>query len=793
MAGSEDEFFSDDGLDALPPDTLRDLEHSALLSTQHQSARAASVHATQPWNAEKGLPANGRLKRQELLESNRRANASYSAQYDSHHPSSDYGFDNEVIDTEILGSTEAVEEVPDVQRQNISTAQMGHVGALHQGALPQVWAEDSVYHDAPVDAHSRMHSDEDQDDSLEGGRDDGNGITIQKKLQQLLHDKEELERSLREASDSALTRAGEIAILRANKEKADKEHERKSRALEKIHQDELIKHQRNYDLERKENERIATEIRFLQQDLAEETGKVKSMKRSLRTGDGQANMPAQSPSPLTTPRKGKSRSYGDGFDDDEMVLISPGKSRAKSKPSTPRAGSKRKRRATENSPSLPLQFSQPRASFTSEAKGDQSQNQIIDASLLRRFDKDDHRFEFLQEILNHRAHGEGDRTFARLSAYTFPSSDATFSSIFLDKLQLLTYDSEIENFPAAVCDIILSLWSGCLEEKLYSPISLFVEFLLFILTLDTISTAPFIIDEVVRLTQATADLHIMPRHTREPISQLNPEIDVDACLSLLFVTSLGCNHSEEHITRFWKCMRFDFVFMALGINQKLKHILAMLDILSTGALKEGLGPVLSSPQNVRDEHANHLIDSMTRFLFQAPLEDKNEEPYSSTDIKALRLKVVDILRALSLSDHGGRLIASHRTAIGRLVNSISDSVNDLYDFFSDYECSAQIVNTAVRLLFYLRVSQTSLINMRTKLDALPSGGGTHNYIVSLTRIAFSDGFVLEAGIDDDVVDYAHQMLEDFITPDEGEALLAAFGSLSVSRENTSKAETTTLA
>ena len=66
--------------------------------------------------------------------------------------------------------------------------------------------------------------------------------------------------------------------------------------------------------------------------------------------------------------------------------------------------------------------------------------------------------------------------------------------------------------------------------------------------------------------------------------------------------------------------------------------------------------------------------------------------------------------------------------------------------------------------------------MQEKLQA--EIGGANRWLIALTRLAFSEGIFYEHGIEDDVVDCAHQMLENSVTPEEGEALLEAFSSSS---------------
>ncbi|KAI9879828.1 MAG: hypothetical protein M1830_006851 [Pleopsidium flavum] len=105
---------------------------------------------------------------------------------------------------------------------------------------------------------------------------------------------------------------------------------------------------------------------------------------------------------------------------------------------------------------------------------------------------------------------------------------------------------------------------------------------------------------------------------------------------------------------------------------------------------------------------------------------------------------------------------------------MNDQLNHLYDFHFEHAMRAQIINKATRLLHYLLTTFPDLINMQAKLAVIP--GGVHKHLVALTRLAFSEGLILEAGIEDDVVDCAHQLLEDAVTPEEGEALLSAFSS-----------------
>ena len=64
--------------------------------------------------------------------------------------------------------------------------------------------------------------------------------------------------------------------------------------------------------------------------------------------------------------------------------------------------------------------------------------------------------------------------------------------------------------------------------------------------------------------------------------------------------------------------------------------------------------------------------------------------------------------------------------------------------------------------------------MKVKLSAVE--GGNHKHLVAFARLAFSDALVLEEGIEEEVVDAAHQLLEEYLTPEEADALSKVFSS-----------------
>lgn len=67
-----------------------------------------------------------------------------------------------------------------------------------------------------------------------------------------------------------------------------------------------------------------------------------------------------------------------------------------------------------------------------------------------------------------------------------------------------------------------------------------------------------------------------------------------------------------------------------------------------------------------------------------------------------------------------------------------------------------------------------LLNIHAYLESQPST--SQAYLVALSRIAFSETWGLEAGIDAEVAEMAHDMLDEFVSPEDGEGVLGVFES-----------------
>lgn len=513
---------------------------------------------------------------------------------------------------------------------------------------------------------------------------------------------------------------------------------------------------------------------------------IKNLQRAMKTnwkatnnsGDAEAKEVAPQ-----TPRKYRSAGIRDGFENDEIETISPSKLAYRSKLSTPKVGAKRKRTPANASPVKPLQLSQANGdgdavmqdrdhqvpSLESEFAANTASGATLVAGV------QDRRYQLTQRLLNHRIELDGKRSLEALADFAFPNkSDVPMSTLFLDRMATLQASIDIEHFPVDLAVIVASLWKQCVDEKYWSPIYLLNDLASFIFV-QSPTAAASLIDDLVHVIQSTADVNVMPR-VRRQLSDLNPDVSTIDCLELLSLMASDCASQKDDITRFWKCMRFDFVAMILSIHNPMEELLVTLALLRTSVLENTFAMVVPPNDGKQEPSEINIIDLLTRLLVEVPKAAKDEDPYDAIEISELRLDVLGLMGSMCSNDHSSRVLASSPHAIGRLVWLMNDELNALYYYRNGHELKTQLVNEATRLLFRLRTAHPKLINIHDKLKVVPGSGGVHKHLIALTRLALSEGVFFEEGIKDDVVDCAYEMLEDLSSPEEAEALRGAFST-----------------
>lgn len=793
-----DEGYNDEDLDALPDHAFEELQENAVRSTQHPATQVQLPPLGQPANSRAHMIA-GSLGRYPMGDSTTNA----PDQRIPLQPSSDYGdFDDEMLDGEIFDGAEdpalaakyefasaAAPHGESTQREQWRQQRYGqppsNVGVSGHRQLersqadrnlPTITANEAIGKRNFVsgDSSFRANNRNTTEPPLNNGPADVDALQAQ--VQKLLSERELLQQSVQSANNSAYAKAGEIAIVRANATKVEKEYEARTNALQKLHADEAARQKIEVEKARAELQKIATEKDFLENDLAQGTKQIRNLQKAIKKGErvtGKENQP-------TTPKKSKSLPLRDGFDDDEVLPMSPSKLALRSKGGTPKAGVKRKRKAPEDSPVKPLELAQPQhvESFEEVDHGRSHAEPCSVTQIARRLDQ---RFQLTQRLLNHRFSPDEPRIFERLSAFEFPTQpDKHLSTILLDETSILTSKPDAESFPSAIGLILISMWARCMEENFHQPVHLLVELVNIILVLNPIKTAPDLTNDLMSLVQLTADVVLVPRCQKKPPRKDRAEIDSTECLQIMQMMAYDCQCDDEEISRFWRTMRFDFIMMLLNFINPLQEIHLMLSLLHTSILENSFAMIVPPNNGQQDASEAHIIDNLSHLLINIPRPPAGEDPPDAAALCELRLEVLGLMKAMCDETHSAESLAKHRLVIGCLVRVMNDELDRVYDHHYGHELRIELVNESTRLLYHLTANYPHLIDMQAKLNVVP--GGEKKFLIALTRLAFSEGGFYEQGIKDDVVDCAHQMLEARVSPEEAEGLVEAFSSAPVSRK-----------
>lgn len=355
---------------------------------------------------------------------------------------------------------------------------------------------------------------------------------------------------------------------------------------------------------------------------------------------------------------------------------------------------------------------------------------------------------------------------------------------------------------------IVSLWTRCVEEKFWEPIKYLVSLISFTFDLHTTSVAPLIVPNLVPIAQSTV-FTLADARRRLPDGNLSnsaeydflaQHIDTIRLLALLYTSALSCsmmpteteNGFEYTSIGFWTLISIDMVLLLLTPKQKPSDVIGMLELLSTSVLPASIGPVSADAEPLVIARA--IIERVSAKLTEQPRSAMTQNQRRSIRLAALRTLI-----AFSLSPFGALQLAVHENAIPRLVASLSAAIDELYDQpippsilpplpetlkqclkLPESSASAdlyRIISQSVLLIHKLvtDASTANVVDVSQKLSM--SHGGSQRYLLALGRLAFAEeDLVIEAGIEGEVVEAAHELLELAVTPDEGETVSEAFGA-----------------
>ncbi|CAL5870423.1 uncharacterized protein PFLUO_LOCUS4659 [Penicillium psychrofluorescens] len=714
----DDDYFSDD-FDSLPPGTLYQLEQSAYQATQAQRQHQSTTLKPPP-------PLHSGL-------------------------TNEYG-------TLEVGELEA--EVYD----NVGAAPARPLGGAVT-ADAGGWATSGIMERTMEDP---MELDDKSGEVLAYGE-------LNARLKQLAQERDQMKRDLEDAKRQTETKAGEISIIRSKQAKMVQEYDRQLALLRNSMTEEAAKHKREVDAAMTEGKMLATENMFLQHDLVDETYQLRNHK---------AKHKAEEKGPPVTPKKSRVLPFRDGFDDEEIAMVSPSKS-ARSKRATPSVPGKRKRQASQDSPA-PLQLISVDEPMIIDVPADAPEKvpEERKSAETGRYNQ-----RLAKRLLNHRMLPGEETDIEAMAKMAFPAEPKRpMSSIFLDEMARL----DTGNYVVEYAQSITKLWQHAIKERFYKPVPRFVAIARFILVIDE-TPLQELITALVGVLQDSVEVNAVPRFRYSPAaarerartlrqtpqSDLQPLVDSTEALRLLFHIACEVLHVKAALEGFWREIRHTFILVMLHGSQPLRDIVLILNLLSTSIRPESFGPIMSDEEGQADVQ-KWIVDRLTFMLSESTQPDEGVDPYTPFDICAMRLEVLHLLETLAFNpafpaqEHGSAIIAAHPNALARLFRSMHDELDALYSSPPEQDLRVALVNGLMRLIFGVMRRHGPFINMQEKLACV--SGSKQKHLVVLTRLAFCDGSVLEAGIDDETVDMAHELLEEWANPQEAESLAEAFPS-----------------
>lgn len=224
-----------------------------------------------------------------------------------------------------------------------------------------------------------------------------------------------------------------------------------------------------------------------------------------------------------------------------------------------------------------------------------------------------------------------------------------------------------------------------LTSRQYHPVTLLMDLVKFILIISPPGTAHHLTDELSVLAQRTADVNMIPRIRRKPPSKLTAELETKHCLEILHLMAYDCLWQREDLQRFWRCMRVDFIAMALKIDQPIDEIHIALDLLRASVFDHTFAMIRSAADGDQENSEQGLIQIMSSLLTESPRVQEGQEPHDATQVAQLRLEVLSLMEKMCGTDHGGEALAKCVNVFVRLIRFMNDEISALYDYRPAHE------------------------------------------------------------------------------------------------------------
>ncbi|KAF3119976.1 hypothetical protein TWF569_003405 [Orbilia oligospora] len=660
--------------------------------------------------------------------------------------------------------------------------------------LPRVTNHDMVDYDAVAEAGVARAG-----ESAAMDVDGGKGPTahdieeleaLRKATQQLLLEKDELQKKLKQATVEVQTKTGENMLLRKKIEKAETEHRSEVDAIRSYAQ-------QKSDKADEEMAKLRADVVKMQADLEFDRNDQQAMHRELKQyqeKDKQLPKSVKDTMGLQTPRKNRITELCDGFDADEagMVRSSPPVGMPGSRGRrTPSKSAKRKRKPNESpmkhSQTLMLPILQSGGNLQRSMmmeSGPEPEEEDFDAMIDKMTLEElglgnDDRQQFLENILSFKPN-EGQLTILEiLENYHFPSEAGTsLAALFMENVPQADVDSQYGEFPAKICSILIALWDRCYTEKFFEPLSLLLGFLHHVIDCDFGGQLfPIILEPFVEVLQKTVMLNSLERF-KGRYDRINPLVDVEQCLRIFETVALGVLIDDDLNRHFWALIQPDFIAPFMTYNQPMSHIRLILNTLPSSVSSTSYGPISPDPLQQKDYERVTLIHA-SFLLTTEPKVDPTVHPgHRRAEILSIRSAILTFYSCIASTTHGitSLVTNSNWQALSRIIVRLHHELEEVYEDRYGIENSVKFINNGVSFIHRVLKLQTSNDDIERMLGSTAHNGNGYKHLVLFARVAFvkEGDYLSRAGVLPETVEMAMEVLEGSVTMEQGDEIWGLF-------------------
>ncbi|GAO49330.1 hypothetical protein SAICODRAFT_20975 [Saitoella complicata NRRL Y-17804] len=567
-----------------------------------------------------------------------------------------------------------------------------------------------------------------------------NPSDLVKELEALRAQNSSLQSSLATSTTLLSSHAGQISLLRSNLSRLSTSHSAALISAKQEVREAEESARRELESLKGELERERVEKGFLEREVREVGEMSKELRAKLAAGGASAETPRKKTNGDAGGWVGQREFEGN---DDQII--------------------RRKRRRTTSA-------NQPHDAPVPET--DESEAPIVVVPAVKAEEHD--RLDFIHELIAYTPPFASSTSYIALSTCTLPKSSLPISTSLTHQILIDSSVLTAESLPKRVLEVLLDMANKIEQEQMWPALVH-----LFFLAEWTMICHPHIetlretLEGWLAFTKRVIAQEMIPRIQS---TDLDAETDpaegalesVDAAWqvleTLLFVVGAAGSKEEDTIRKIWGTLGLEWTLMSLHPKQRSAVTSAALRTLHRSITPTSLGPLLppsidsnTSDETERAKERTYLFDALTKYLIR---------PQTSLTLKCL---VIDVL-ARNHSLHSSTLQPrTEKMLIPRLIRCITSTVTFAYNRPS---APSPPLTTLLRSSVRLLRSIAPVDKPEQLLQEIVSAGtGTFQaFVVGMTRVAFDEWEGEEEGWGDDVAEFAREVLECGVSPEEGDQI-----------------------